>query len=358
MYRSCVVTVICAIVFASQPSWAQQLVERYEAFLSERDHFNSNGQRLTTAAAIIRQDRANYHRFGLRDPGDEDDRFFADMNNRATLERLLERGRVDPGVISRIVNENVIVRVEVYTGPRGPFANVMILEHPAAAEGKPKQPAPPKQGAPTGFSGTGFFVAPKHVVTNNHVIKDCGSMPIVISYPERRAERAFILAQDDTNDLALLNTELSSGSVASFRFGLRVGEPVAAYGFPLSGLLSSSGNFTLGNITSLAGPRDDTRVLQTSTPIQPGNSGGPLLDMTGSVVGITEYQLNAVKMLEIESSLPQNVNFAIQAPIVVNFLVVKGVSPTFAEKGIKTLEPAAVAEIAKTFTVQVACRQD
>ena len=98
--------------------------------------------------------------------------------------------------------------------------------------------------------------------------------------------QAFVSGQDATNDLVLLKTELPNLGVASFRFGPRVGEQVATYGFPLSGLLSSSGNFTLGSVTSLAGLSDDTRVLQTSTPIQPGNSGGPLLDMSGNVIGV------------------------------------------------------------------------
>ena len=72
------VVVVCATIVGTHPGHTQQLLESYVALLSERDHFNSSGQRLTTAAAIIRQDRANFHRFGLRDPGDEDDTFFAD----------------------------------------------------------------------------------------------------------------------------------------------------------------------------------------------------------------------------------------------------------------------------------------
>ena len=84
-----VVVAVCAAILGSHPSQAQQLLESYVAELSERDHFNSAGQRLTTAAAIIRQDRANFHRFGLRDPGDEDDKFFADEGNRGALKGCL-----------------------------------------------------------------------------------------------------------------------------------------------------------------------------------------------------------------------------------------------------------------------------
>ena len=96
------------------------------------------------------------------------------------------------------------------------------------------------------FTGTGVFVSAKRVLTNNHVIGDCGSNPIVVSYPDQRPEAAYIAGQDETNDLVLLHTELPNESVVSFRLTPRVGEFVAAYGFPFLGLLSSSGNFTLG----------------------------------------------------------------------------------------------------------------
>jgi hypothetical protein len=67
---------------------AQELRESYKALLSEKDHFNSNGQRLTSVAAIIRQDRANFNLYGLRDVADQDDVFFEEMNSRAALERM------------------------------------------------------------------------------------------------------------------------------------------------------------------------------------------------------------------------------------------------------------------------------
>ena len=107
---------------------AQELRESYKALLSERDHFSSEGQRLTSAAAIIRQDRANVQRFGIKDAEDQDDIFFADINNRAALERLIERGTSNPAAIRRIVNGTVLVRVDVYQGSRGPFVNVTVMD--------------------------------------------------------------------------------------------------------------------------------------------------------------------------------------------------------------------------------------
>ena len=125
---------IVVTIIAGYPGYAQRSLESYVARLSERDHFNSNGQRLTTAAAIIRQDRANYHRFGIRDAEDEDDKFFADEGNRAILERLLEHGRAESGVISGIVNGNPLVRVEVLQGNDGPFIVVTLIGSSASVQ--------------------------------------------------------------------------------------------------------------------------------------------------------------------------------------------------------------------------------
>jgi hypothetical protein len=116
-----------AAMVAATPGRAQEMVESYIAFLSEADHFNSNGQRLTSAAAIIRQDRANYYRFGRGDPEDQDDRFFRDIGNRAALEAMLDRGRASPGTISRIVNGTALIRVDIYRDRAGPFIRVTVL---------------------------------------------------------------------------------------------------------------------------------------------------------------------------------------------------------------------------------------
>jgi uncharacterized protein len=137
-----------------------------------------------------------------------------------------------------------------------------VRDHPYVSPPEPE----------TMLSGTAFFVASNRLITNNHVVRDCRRL-IEIKYPDQAAHSAHIDAQDDANDLALLHTDMTSPSVASFHYRPRLGEQVATYGFPYSGLLSSNGNFTLGNVTALSGMNDDSRFLQISTPIQPGNSG-------------------------------------------------------------------------------------
>ena len=216
--------------------------------------------------------------------------------------------------------------------------------------GEHPPPKGPSAEAETTISGTGFFVAPNRVVTNNHVVSGC-TKDIQVRYPDGRPYTATISGQDRNNDLVLLQTDMDNLSTAAFEPEPRVGDQVATYGFPYSGVLSSSGNCTLGYVTSLSGIQDDTRFLQISVPVQPGNSGGALVDMSGSVVGVVVAQLNAVA-----KSIPQNVNFAIQPSFVMNFLSVKGAPPKYSSSTGTRKPPQEVCEIAKKFTVQIYCK--
>lgn len=136
---------------------------------------------------------------------------------------------------------------------------------------------------------------------------------------------------------------------------MRVGDQVAVFGFPLAGTLSTSGSLTSGNISSMAGLGDDVRLFQISAPIQPGNSGGPLLDMSANVVGITNMKLNELVTAEQTGSLPQNVNFAIKAAVAASFLDAHSIK--FDATPNKLVLPLPdVVDRAKEFTVQVICK--
>jgi len=220
-------------------------------------------------------------------------------------------------------------------------------------------PSVPSPQAETSLSGTAFFVAANLLITNNHVVRGCKE-PIQVRYPQGAWYTATSSGQDDKNDLVLMHTEMPSLSVASFRSQPpQLGEEVATYGFPYFGILSSNGNFTPGGyITALNGMGDDTRFLQTSTQIQPGNSGSPLLDMSGRVVGVVVHQLNAIAMMQTHRSVPQSINFAIQPSIVVNFLRGNGVRPNLeaSDAGTQNLPKLDIAKMAMKFTVQVYCQ--
>ena len=229
-----------------------------------------------------------------------------------------------------------------------------VSENVAAARPAPV-PTPPTPRLPEGgtSSGTGFYVTGDgYVVTNNHVVTGCSS--IDVRPAAGPVLKARIAAQDGVNDLALLKVDHTPGKVAALRLGVRLGEPIAAFGFPLTSVLASSGNFTLGNITALAGIADDTRYLQISAPVQPGNSGGPLLDESGNVVGVVTSKLNALRTVAATGDLPQNVNFAIKASALAAFLESNRV--TFgSQPATERLSPPDLADEANAISVLVRC---
>ena len=185
----------------------------------------------------------------------------------------------------------------------------------AAREWKPKAPGPVQEFAanvapeataappPThrealSSTGTGFFVSAERVVTNNHVIEGCTRLRV------GGKSGGLLLNSDPRNDLALISLQDRSPDSATLRTGkVRIGEAALVAGYPLSGLLSGF-NVTTGNISSLAGVRGDTRLVQITAPVQPGNSGGPLLDATGRLIGVVVSKLDALKVAESTGDVP------------------------------------------------------
>ena len=139
---------------------------------------------------------------------------------------------------------------------------------------------------------------------------------------------------------------------AAFRTGrpTRAGESAVVFGFPLSELLASTGNVTTGIVTALAGLRDDPHQIQISAPVQPGSSGGPVLDASGHLIGVVVSKLNAVL-----GEVPQNVNFAIKASTAANFLDAHGIAYKSAA-GEKALPIPDIVEQARGFSAQVLCQ--
>jgi serine protease Do len=192
------------------------------------------------------------------------------------------------------------------------------------------------------------------VVTNPHVVKDCSA--IRVTSDQGATAVAKVVARDDRNDLALLETGLAAKRTAAFRTSIRLGEAVEAFGYPLTEVLAKSGNFTLGNVSALVGLGEDSRYLQISAPVQPGNSGGPLLDQNGNLVGVVSAKLNALKlMLVTQGDIAQNVNFAIKASIVASFLEANGVG-TATGAAAQPMQPADLADQAKAMSVFVECQ--
>jgi serine protease Do len=232
---------------------------------------------------------------------------------------------------------------------------------PAAAA--PARPAPASPGVRPNpnagrASGTGFVVAPDRVLTNQHVIDGCNRVLV------RAADDRWLAATpparvDREHDLALLAVPGDPGPPLAFRGQpeIRRGEGVVTYGFPLSGLLSSGPTLTTGEVSAMAGLRDNPRQFQISAPVQPGNSGGPLLDRQGHVVGVVVSKLNAQRVAQHTGDIPQNVNFAVKGTEALAFLRSAGVTPLLADSRGAERGAAEVGETAHRSTVFIRCER-
>jgi S1-C subfamily serine protease len=160
-------------------------------------------------------------------------------------------------------------------------------------------------------SGTGFFVSEDgFLLTNYHVIRNAQKVLVVQGDRELTAKT---IAVDPSNDLAVLKVDSPSTPIPLGNVhNVGLGNSVMTIGFPDPQLQGRSPKLTKGEVNSLYGLQDDPRLFQTSVQIQPGNSGGALLDEFGNAIGITEATLNPLMTLKTSGSIPQNVNYAVK----------------------------------------------
>ncbi len=205
--------------------------------------------------------------------------------------------------------------------------------------------------------GTGFLISTRgHILTNHHVVDGCESL--TARFADGSSGRGRVVASDELNDLAVVRTSSPVISVAVFNAvpTYRQGDQVVVYGFPLVGALSEAGNLTTGTLSALSGLGNDSRYIQISAPVQPGNSGGPLVDDKGNVIGVVTSKLNAIRVAEATGDIPQNVNFAIKDVVAKSFLQAHDIP--FAEGGSDgpSLTAADIGDVLREKVVFLQCK--
>jgi len=171
--------------------------------------------------------------------------------------------------------------------------------------------------SPSGL-GSGLLVKGGYVVTCWHVVEN--AKKISISY-QGKDFAASLVQKDEGNDIAILRVEgADAGASLSVADSVKLGEQVFTMGFPHPGLQGSDVKFTTGSISGLTGPQNTPVYFQISAPLQGGNSGGPLFDEYGNLVGIVAAKLDSLKMLAATGDLTQNVNYAIKSDYLVPIL--------------------------------------
>ena len=167
---------------------------------------------------------------------------------------------------------------------------------------------------------TGFFVSDAgYLITAHHVIEGLTDIKVVMS--PRQVLRARTIKVDEQSDLALLKVDAITPFVyLSHSNGVPAGMDVITMGYPQVSVLGITTKVTRGIVNSERGMRDDPGSFQFSAEVQKGNSGGPLIGPGGMVVGVVRSKLDAIKMSEATSDLPQNVNFATKSSVLIKFL--------------------------------------
>lgn len=223
---------------------------------------------------------------------------------------------------------------------------------------KPKDSPAPKptveKSATASIMGTGFIVSHHgHVLTNHHLVKECTA---IRAATEGGKKSLTVVGTDAENDLVVLQLPTHVQHTARFREGrtIRSGDGVIVIGFPLRGSLASEANITIGTVSALAGIGNDTRFLQITAPVQPGNSGGPLLDYAGQIVGVVVGKLGALSLAKATGDIPQNINFAINSTVATAFLDANGVEYE-TEMFTKKMELTDIGAIVKQFTLPIEC---
>ncbi len=181
-----------------------------------------------------------------------------------------------------------------------------------------------QEQAMTGSQGTGFVITKQgHLLTCAHVLGKQKEATITIKGKRFVAD---VLASDEKLDVALLRMRDVKGDEfqpVAFRRAdqYSMGEDVFTIGYPMSALLGESARMSKGLLSATAGIKDDPNQVQISAEIAPGNSGGPVLDRNGQIVGIVQQTLNPWKVAqETGGALPQNINFATKSSKVLEFI--------------------------------------
>lgn len=215
----------------------------------------------------------------------------------------------------------IVAAATDYLQSFGPADAPVALPQPIAAFNPsplaiPRMASLPAVDAVAPSTGTGFYLDPRTVVTAAHVVADCRRVTLA------DGAELTLIASDADLDVAALVAPRPSSRWLSLADGTRtrLGQRVSAAGFPYYSIAGTSLHLTGGNVSALAGVDDDRRFVSFTAPVQPGNSGGPLIDARGDVLGLVVARLSEDFIVEATGSLPQNINYALRERELAEFL--------------------------------------
>ena len=219
------------------------------------------------------------------------------------------------------------------------------------AEAKRKAEAAKKAKLYRVGSGSGFSISRDGlIVTNHHVIDGCSAVAVS---DKGEMYRAIVQSVDERNDLALLKSKLRPTHVFALNpEGTDILREIYVAGYPFGRMVSNSVKVTKGIVSSLVGLENNSAQIQIDAPIQVGNSGGPILDSEGRVVGVSVSKLDAFEVMKKKKQIPEGVGFGVKSETLIQMLKSSGVR-TYKRGGLKTT--AEIANAIRGGTFYISC---
>ncbi len=165
------------------------------------------------------------------------------------------------------------------------------------------------------YSGTAFFIGDNTLITSSHIILDPNNVSILYNGEE---VKATVLLNDENMDIAVLKVDVISDCYFNLLSSsdYKIADSIYALGYPMTSSLGNNIRVTNGSVSALSGLNGDTNFIQISAPIQPGNSGGPVINADFGVVGVVSSKISDAYALATTSQVAQNVNFAVKSDLV------------------------------------------
>lgn len=229
-----------------------------------------------------------------------------------------------------------------------------LIAAPVQYAGPITRSAPSRRGRRS--SGSGFVINTHgDVLTNEHVAGDCRNVWVRVggvAYP------GVLRAKDKANDLAVVRVaDMPVNAVARFSSGsMKLGSSVIVLGYPLTSLLGDDLKATTGNVSGLSGLQNNSSYFQFTAPIQPGNSGGPIVDSTGAVAGVAAAKLREINVARRMGTLSQLVNFGVKSRAARGFLGTHNIPFSIARSN-RVLPNVAIVSGAKRYTIRILCEE-
>lgn len=325
--------------------------EEYEEYIESRiDDYNNKEEK-----------QSSFARKGNAESKSEDN---YDQDLIRSIQELLAELGYSPGKIDGLLGGKTIAAIKAFEfelefdNLTGEPSEELLIALQLAIRAKNMQTSvnPDQKNEPEIIAtGTGFYINNSNIVSNYHVVEGCEYVTDI------NDNKLKILVSDEVNDVSLLDGPRSNSYLPISEDSPKLGEKIYVAGFPYNSDLKSF-MFSSGNVSSLSGLGKNFSEFSHTAPSQPGNSGGPILNAYGSVIGVLVSGIRASALLEVDDntggvigSIPQNINFGVQNVVLKSLLTDNDIDATFKGDSFFTKSEKSIAEASKKSSVLLKC---